>query len=386
MMWRVGLLGRLAGWQPSLDRGSSAHIGGQNLARFKNTEFDAIYNKMRVMPDGPERLQLFDEAKRLLIAYAPYKWGVHRIHTDIAQPWLHGYRRPPYWTRLVAVRRHRRRSAGEGDLSEPAAISADERRQSLPLPRCRCRTIAQPIAQKVFRYAFPAAETGFDPAQISDLYSRTSLRTSSSRCTTTTTLHVRRSIKPLAAAALPEMSADFRIFTFPIRRGIFFQDDPAFKGVKRELVAQDFVYALKRFFDPRWKSPIVSGLEEYKILGLNELRQRSLKERTPFRTTLRSKDCVRSTDTRCRFAWRRPRRTSLRRSRIPICSAQWRAKSSKCTATRSWRIRSEPGRSGSPTGGARRASCWSEIRIIAKRFSTRRLPPAIRAVSKSRQR
>ena len=38
------------------------------------------------------------EAKRLLIAYAPYKWGVHRIHTDIAQPWLHGYRRPPYWT------------------------------------------------------------------------------------------------------------------------------------------------------------------------------------------------------------------------------------------------------------------------------------------------
>jgi ABC-type oligopeptide transport system substrate-binding subunit len=26
---------------------------------------------------------------------------------------------------------------------------------------------------KVFRYAFPSAETGFDPAQISDLYSRT---------------------------------------------------------------------------------------------------------------------------------------------------------------------------------------------------------------------
>ena len=50
------------------------------------------------LPDGPERLQLFDEAKRLLIAYAPYKWGVHRIYTDIAQPWLHGYRRPPYWT------------------------------------------------------------------------------------------------------------------------------------------------------------------------------------------------------------------------------------------------------------------------------------------------
>ena len=89
-------------------------------------------------------------------------------------------------------------------------------------------------------------------------------------------------MKPLAAAALPDISADFRVFTFRVRRGIYFQDDPAFKGIKRELVAQDFVYSLKRFFDPRWKSPIVSGLEEYKILGLNELRQRSLKEKTPF--------------------------------------------------------------------------------------------------------
>ena len=58
-------------------------------------------------------------------------------------------------------------------------------------------------------------------------------------------------IKPLVAAALPQVASDFRTFTFPIRRGIFFQDDPAFKGTRRELVAQDFVYALKRFFDPR---------------------------------------------------------------------------------------------------------------------------------------
>ena len=96
--------------------------------------------------------------------------------------------------------------------------------------------------------------------------------TSSIRCTRYDYLARPARIKPLAAAALPEISSDFRTFTFPIRRGIFFQDDPAFKGAKRELVAQDFVYSLKRFFDPRWKSPIVPGLEEYKILGLNELR------------------------------------------------------------------------------------------------------------------
>ena len=149
---------------------------------------------------------------------------------------------------------------------------------ALPLPSIS-RAQSQ---QKVFRYAFPVAETGFDPAQISDLYSRT------------VTAHIFDSLysydylarpvrmKPLAAATLPEISEDFRTFTFRVRRGIYFQDDPAFNGAKRELIAQDFVYSLKRFFDPRWKSPIVSGLEEYKILGLNELRQRALKDKTPF--------------------------------------------------------------------------------------------------------
>jgi ABC-type transport system substrate-binding protein len=143
-------------------------------------------------------------------------------------------------------------------------------------------TNAQPSRQRVLRYAFPAAETGFDPAQISDLYSRT------------ITSHIFDSLyayeylarpvrmRPLAAEALPEISQDFRVFTFRIRRGILFQDDPAFNGQKRELLAQDFVYAIKRFFDPRWKSPIVSTLEEYKLVGLNELRQRALKDRSPF--------------------------------------------------------------------------------------------------------
>jgi ABC-type transport system substrate-binding protein len=141
---------------------------------------------------------------------------------------------------------------------------------------------AQSPAKKVFRYAFPSAETGFDPAQISDLYSRT------------ITSHIFDSLygyeylarpvrlKPLAAAGMPEVSADFRVFTFRVRPGIVFQDDPAFNGRRRELVAQDFVYSLKRFFDPRWKSPIVAGLEEYGVLGLNELRQRTLKDKVPF--------------------------------------------------------------------------------------------------------
>jgi ABC-type transport system substrate-binding protein len=136
--------------------------------------------------------------------------------------------------------------------------------------------------KKVFRYAFPSAETGLDPAQISDLYSRNITAHIFDSLYAYDYLSRPARIKPLAASALPEISDDFRVFTFRLRRGIFFQDDAVFRGARRELIAQDFVYSLKRFFDPRWKSPIVAGLEEYKILGLNELRQRSLKGKVPF--------------------------------------------------------------------------------------------------------
>ncbi len=135
---------------------------------------------------------------------------------------------------------------------------------------------------RVLRYAFRVAETGFDPARISDLYSRT------------ITPHIFDSlyfydhlarparIKPLTAAALPEVGDDFKVFTIRLRPGIFFADDPAFKGRKRELVAEDYVYSIKRFADPAVKSPAWSSIEELNLLGLNEQRRQTLAERTPF--------------------------------------------------------------------------------------------------------
>jgi ABC-type transport system substrate-binding protein len=97
MVWGVGQSAAAPDGQPSFDMGATIHKGGQNLARFSNKEFDRLYERMQVIPDGPEREQLFFEGKRMLAAYAPYRTGVHRIYTDLAWPWLIGYRRPPYW-------------------------------------------------------------------------------------------------------------------------------------------------------------------------------------------------------------------------------------------------------------------------------------------------
>jgi len=97
MVWRVASSAAAPDGQPSFDKAATIHKGGQNLARFSNKHFDELYARMSVIPDGPERQQLFYEGKRVMAAYAPYHHGVHRIYTDLAWPWLSGYRRPPYW-------------------------------------------------------------------------------------------------------------------------------------------------------------------------------------------------------------------------------------------------------------------------------------------------
>jgi ABC-type transport system substrate-binding protein len=145
-------------------------------------------------------------------------------------------------------------------------------------------TAAAPAAGGVkrLRYAFPIAETGFDPATISDLYSRTVTAGIFEALLGYEFLARPVRLKPLVAEALPEVSADFRRFTFRLRRGVFFADDPAFGGRRRELTADDFVYAIKRHYDPKSNSPNVYLLENARLLGLSELRRKSLADKTPF--------------------------------------------------------------------------------------------------------
>jgi ABC-type transport system substrate-binding protein len=135
---------------------------------------------------------------------------------------------------------------------------------------------------KTLRYAFPVAESTFDPAPITDLYSRTVVAGIFEAPLEFAFLARPARLRPNTAAAMPEVSADFRSFTFRIKPGIFFADDPAFKGARRELVAEDYVYSIKRHYDPRWKSGNLYTLENARIVGLSELRERLIAERKPF--------------------------------------------------------------------------------------------------------
>lgn len=135
---------------------------------------------------------------------------------------------------------------------------------------------------KTLRVAFPTAETGFDPAQVQDLYSRTVIGHILDAPLEYDYLARPATLRPNTAAAMPEVSADHRTFTIRLRPGIFFADDPAFKGTRRELTAHDYVYSFKRLYDPRWKSPMLFALETSRLLGLSELREQAVRGKQPF--------------------------------------------------------------------------------------------------------
>lgn len=149
-----------------------------------------------------------------------------------------------------------------------AALALAALAQAVPAAPAAGPAWADPA--KTLRVMFPVAETGFDPYATSDYYSS----------------HVQRGIfdslyrfdylarpyrmVPNTADAMPEISADGRTWTIRVRRGIFFADDPAFKGKPRELTAADYVYSWKRLLDPRMRAPYLWFLDG-KIKGADEV-------------------------------------------------------------------------------------------------------------------
>jgi len=129
---------------------------------------------------------------------------------------------------------------------------------------------------KTLHVTFQVAETGFDPTRTSDYYSGMVIEAIFDRLLTYDYLARPSKLVPLAAESLPEITDNGRTYTFRIKKGIYFTPDPAFKGKRRELTAEDYAYSIKRFFDPRNRSPY-AFLFEGKIVGLDEAAARAKK-------------------------------------------------------------------------------------------------------------
>jgi ABC-type transport system substrate-binding protein len=135
---------------------------------------------------------------------------------------------------------------------------------------------------KVLRMAMPTAEAGFDPPRVGDQTSFAVLGAIFEAPLTLDYLARPAQLVPATAVALPEVSDNHRRFVVTLKPGIFFADDPAFGGRPRELVAQDYVYSVKRFYDPAITTERLYVFENAKLLGLSELRRAAIAGKTPF--------------------------------------------------------------------------------------------------------
>jgi ABC-type transport system substrate-binding protein len=119
--------------------------------------------------------------------------------------------------------------------------------------------------------------SGFDPAKAMDMASLQAISKIYEGLLQYSYLDRPYHVEPCLAEGMPEVSTDGKVYTFQIRRGIFFQDDPCFTktgGVGRELCADDFVYGIKRVADLKVGSTGYWAFRD-RIVGLDEFRNGS---------------------------------------------------------------------------------------------------------------
>jgi oligopeptide transport system substrate-binding protein len=135
------------------------------------------------------------------------------------------------------------------------------------LASCAAAAASAADPAKVLRIALPRGETGFDPAQASEIYSSAVIAAIMEPLLTFDYLARPVKVIPLTATAMPDVADNGKTYTFHIRPEIFFAADPAFGNSRRELVAEDYIYAIERLIDPANRSPNAFYVQG-KIVGL----------------------------------------------------------------------------------------------------------------------
>ena len=110
-------------------------------------------------------------------------------------------------------------------------------------------------ADKVLHAFLSTGETGLDPAVASDLASLSLLENLFDPMLRYD--YKARPVKlvPNTLREMPVSEANGTIWTFHLKPGMRFSDDPAFHGKPREVTAADYAYSIRRLYDPALKSP-----------------------------------------------------------------------------------------------------------------------------------
>ncbi|MCU7959207.1 MAG: ABC transporter substrate-binding protein [gamma proteobacterium symbiont of Bathyaustriella thionipta] len=61
---------------------------GENAANYQNAEFDALFERMKYMPNGEERQKIVDQMQEILRHDAPWVWGYHPKGYSLYHNWF----------------------------------------------------------------------------------------------------------------------------------------------------------------------------------------------------------------------------------------------------------------------------------------------------------
>lgn len=100
---------------------------GQNASNYVNPEFDALFERMKTLPDGPQRQAAIDRMVAILQHDAPWLFGFHPLSYSLQHGWLHN-RKPGSivrnglkYQRIDVAEREAARAAWNGPVWWPLA-------------------------------------------------------------------------------------------------------------------------------------------------------------------------------------------------------------------------------------------------------------------------
>ena len=72
--------------------GAKVKHGGSNGSNYQNTKFDNLFDRMKSMPNSPERLEVIDRMVEIVRRDSPWIWGVHPKSLSLSHAWVSNYK------------------------------------------------------------------------------------------------------------------------------------------------------------------------------------------------------------------------------------------------------------------------------------------------------
>lgn len=95
-MWTYGWIADYPDGENFLQLFWSKSIGGANYSMYARPEYDRLYERVKTMPDSPERTALYREMVKMLWVDNPWRVNYLKQGTVLMHPWLIGYKKHPF--------------------------------------------------------------------------------------------------------------------------------------------------------------------------------------------------------------------------------------------------------------------------------------------------